>query len=270
MIKNLSIRSKFLILFIGIVIFASIDSMITIRDLNRVETISNEIVVANNFVTAIHDLVIFDDRLSITAFVALRLKDPLLQSAYTLRSEQYKIFAQNHKNTVYGSDNNIEQLLIIRARLSELENEALKLQSVGNVTEAQKILDGGNYTHYKSALSALADTGRAQTIAHVAMLAQERTRVTDESKWHSQLMLLLLAVIGGSIVYTWATNVSHTFKEIEQSATAMSRGEQGRRVKVRGHDEVARAAIAFNKIAVAIEKDQMEHRLKDISKMVDE
>jgi len=96
----------------------------------------------------------------------------------------------------------------------------------------------------------------AIAVALGGLLAVEATGIERGRAVFAAAVLALIAV------QLLAHGTTAPLREMAAAATAMARGEHGHRVRVRGRDEVARLAVAFNEMSAELEQtDRLRREL---------
>jgi nitrogen fixation/metabolism regulation signal transduction histidine kinase len=162
----------------------------------------------------------------------------------------------------------LTRILATRDSLFTLEKRIMELGREDKFTAARLVLKGGEYTNLKTLLSKLVQEQVDQSEADAAAYEKDRGTLYAHMRFAVYGLLLLLIIVGAGLLYAVATRMVRTLLDIEEAARAIGRGELGRRVPVLTADEVGRAAVAFNKMAVALDEKNMTARLQKITEEI--
>jgi PAS domain S-box-containing protein len=99
-------------------------------------------------------------------------------------------------------------------------------------------------------------------IATERTLLTERARVADQADTDLQNLLVwgtaVTVIIGVAIAVGLATRIGQAMDRFASVAQAIAGGNLSQRIHLRRHDEIGRAAAAFDRMADALEADRME------------
>lgn len=83
----------------------------------------------------------------------------------------------------------------------------------------------------------------------------------DDVLGHRRVLVVAIAVVVALVaVQILARGMTSPLREMAAAADAMARGEHGQRVGVRGHDEVAHLATAFNTMSAELQQVDLQRR----------
>lgn len=201
--------------------------------------------------------------------VYTELRSDFLFRFYDERMSQYVATVEDIRSLGLTEVARVRFDAVLKARddLFAAESKVITRGKSGDFAGAADMLASSEYAELKAEFSKAIDS---QTAAL-------RTDVVSFESLRGGLVQLLYAVTGaflllmfasGAIAYVIATRVFTTAQGIERAAAAIGRGNLEERVPVTGHDELARAAIAFNKMAVALDGKNARGILERITREI--
>lgn len=265
--RNRSIRTK-LFMTLGLMVCLSIAYVgVMIYYLDSFIERADAVIVKQKFANIFENLEELDSVLTAIGEAYVETESPTIKKngdAWRERYEGFAIYARGE--ALEPSDGErLNKALALREQLFVLEKQAFALQADNKNAEAQAVFNGPKYKEYKHAFSAMLDEGKVVAEKEIAQYVIERDSVLLVVVWLAYLLLFILVFAGGALIYIVSTSIMRTAREVEKAATAIGRGEIGKRIEVRSGDELGKMAIAFNKMAVALDEKARE-RLKEITK----
>ena len=266
-IQDLPIRTK-LFLTLGIIISITlVYGLVTIGYLTTFRQNAKATLVTRQFSDALSSAAYLDTAFSNITDSYTRTGNTVVRSHYDERLALYQTLIQTTRQLSLATEDHgkFEEIIAVRAKLFAVEDSVFSLYDKGNTAGAVKLLSGNEYQTYKKAFLILIDTESKETRKTTSAFDKNGADILSHVKLFSELALLLILFVGGLLMYIVSSRISGTLLEIEEAAEAIGRGESGKRVAVHSKDEVGRAAVAFNKMAVAVDGDKMHGRLKKIT-----
>jgi len=208
---------------------------------------------------------------SMTAITAVYADSgrPLTRGNYDIRLQKYRAVIDDLKNVPLSFEERaeLENVLAAREPLFTIEQEAIVLVDAKKLDAAKTLLAGDGYQGYKKGYESFV----IQTVDDISGKIKGFKSTGDHMlflmRFWEVTLLLLLMVAGVGVLGAISLHITNAVRSIEEAAEAIGRGEIGKRIEVRGGDELGKLAIAFNKMAVALD-EEVTGRLKEITKEV--
>lgn len=276
MLKNISVRTKIILIFILITIPAIITNGLAFYSLRQVsKTITSDFP---------ENLKIISEKayLNNLAHLALYYDEILTQSARNFAftkdqkwEQRYNIEGPNLNKTIKEAlilSDSVDQVVFAgleqtNLKLTEMEEEAITLVNNNETTEAIKILESVEYQQlkeqYKNRLAEYANRrgteyNKALSISTTNLegASLKTKRVIDFNR-DLIIIFTILGIFGVSTLALLLINlVFKPIKQIKAAILDIAKGNNDHRVEITGNSELANVARAFNQMADELQKSK--------------
>ncbi len=265
---RLGVRVK-LFTVLGVICgFAVLSVAVSLYYSSQIVNRTEEVLRVQRFEDTVVQLAFFDTAFTNIARAYIAGHSDATEKVRAGRTEEYSSLVVAIRELAAGDEDYdfLNKILPIRDKLIDIESSVFDLVKKGNAQDALILLSSNDYSVLKTGFSGLADQKIKEESEKISIFEASRTALLRLTGIVAIFCLLALALVGGTLAYIVSSIVGRAVREFEEVAEAIGRGETGKRIAVRANDEVGRAAVVFNKMAVALDNAKACEKLKEITR----
>lgn len=195
--------------------------------------------------------------------------NPAIKKTYDNWRAQYEEFAAYSRGEALEPRDagRLNQMFIVRGRILTLETKIFLLIVEDKKAAAQTVFDGVEYRGFTRAFGAMLEEGKVAAEKEMATYTLKRDTTLTDVVLLAYFFLFILILAGSALISIVSATIARAAWQVERAATEIGRGEVGKRIDVQSNDELGKMAVAFNKMAVALDERARE-KLKEITKNI--